>query len=308
MSTHALSPRSVRRGPARARTWCAVVTALFCLLAALAGCSSPSAPGSYAAPDAPQEAAGGAAGDVASGAAGSSAERQVARTASVSVATSDAEAAAQRVREIAAAHDGWLTYEHLSAREDGARPGQANMTVSVPSDQLDAALTDLAGVGTLLSRSIQAMDVTDAVVDNDARIRSLEASIERISALMERTGSIAEIATVEKELASRQSDLESLRAQRQYYASIVERATIEVALMAPATASANPFVAGLLSGWDALGASVRAVLVLLGALLPFAVVGAAIAAPILWWVRRRRARSAQASDPQAPSPDAEPQA
>ncbi|WP_342372373.1 DUF4349 domain-containing protein [Propioniciclava soli] len=287
--------------------------ALAAALMLLAGCSSPAGtdtaasrpalpsvgevyPGDAADASGAEEGSGGAP----VGAGDERAQRQVARSASVTVATPDAAAAAQRVRDIAAHRSGWIASEYLGMQQDGTRPSEAHLTLSVPADALDATLDDLATVGTLLNRSILAADVTDMVVDVDARIRSLEASIARVEALMERAGTVAEIATVEKELASRQSELEVLRSQQAYYASITQRASVDVALTAPATASANPLWAGLLGGWDALGASARLLLVVVGALLPFAVVALLIAAPVVWFVRRRRTRRDAAAAATAP--------
>jgi hypothetical protein len=52
------------------------------------------------------------------------------------------------------------------------------------------------------------------------------------------------------------------------------------------------FVGGLGSGWDAFTASVSGLLTAIGAVLPFAVFFALLAAPVVWWLRRRRAGSA----------------
>lgn len=94
---------------------------------------------------------------------------------------------------------------------------------------------------------------------------------------------------------TRQSDLESLLAQRKYYDSITEQSTITVTLTSPVTADPNPLWAGLQEGWEALKASVRVLLVVLGAVLPFAAVVAIIVVPILWLVRRRARRAGTAS-------------
>ena len=222
-------------------------------------------------------------------------DRHVARTASVTLEVPDADAAAMRIRELTASRQGYVTWESVAVREAGSSNAYSTIVVSIPSADLDAFLVDVAEVGTLRHRELTADDVTTAVVDVEARIRTLRASIERISALMERAGTVTEIAQVESELSKRQSELESLLAQQKHLSTITERASVQVALVSTPVDTTNPFWSGLLGGWDALGASARALLVAVGALLPFIVVLLVVGGPILWLVLRRRRRTGSAS-------------
>ena len=59
----------------------------------------------------------------------------------------------------------------------------------------------------------------------------------------------------------------------------------------------NAFVAGLKSGGNAFAAAVGVVRTILGALLPFAVVGLLIGVPlVMWWRRHRPARPVTQSE------------
>lgn len=222
-------------------------------------------------------------------------DRHVARTASVTLEVADADAAATRIRQLTASRQGYVTWESIAVREAGSSNAYSTIVVSIPSADLDAFLVDVSEVGTLRRRELTADDVTTAVVDVEARIRTLRASIERINALMERAGTVTEIAQVESELSRRQSDLESLLAQQQHLSTITERASVQVALVSTPVDTTNPFWSGLLGGWDALGASARALLVAMGALLPFIVVLLFVGGPILWLVLRHRRRTRSAS-------------
>lgn len=230
-------------------------------------------------------------------------ERKVARTASITLEVPDADAAAIRVRELTAAREGYVTRESLSVRESGSSHAWATIAVSIPAAELDAFLADIAGVGAVRHRELTADDVTDEVVDTDARIRVLEASIARVTALMDRAGTVTEIAQVESELARRQAELESLTARQEYLSTITERATVWVTLQSAPVDTTNPFRAGLLGGWDALGASARALLVVVGALLPFAAVLALVGGPVVWWLSRRRSARAGSAAHEAPAAD-----
>lgn len=235
-------------------------------------------------------------------------ERQIARTASMTVVVDDVEGSAERVHAVAQALDGWVTHESLGLSADAAGSGRVVpagswVTLSVPASRLDEAITQVAGLGTVLSRQSSAEDVTDVVVDVDARIASLEASVARLQDLMGRAGSVADIAAVERELASRQADLEALRSQRVRLSGAVERSTLTVALVTPAeSTSTNPLQTGWSRGWAAFLESVALVITVVGALLPFALLGALVALPVVLWLRARR-RRARAATPDAAPPD-----
>lgn len=218
------------------------------------------------------------------------AERQVVRTGSLTVRTADVQQAAAQLRALAEANNGFVSSEQLSLG-DGTS-GTVRIVLSVPSDSLARVMDEAAKVGELVTRSVTAKDVTEQVADVDARIRTLRESIERIRALMKKAGSIADIAQVEGELTRRQSDLESLLATQKALKNQVERAPITIMLIKPGQVDPqNPFMTGLVRGWEALQNSIAVLLTMIGGLLPFALVAGAIAWPL---VRRFRNRDARA--------------
>ncbi len=220
-------------------------------------------------------------------------ERQVMRTGTLTVRTGDVQQAAARLRDLAAANQGIVVDERVYLGDGSS--GTTRVVISVPSDSLTRVMDEAAKVGELVDRTVTAKDVTDQVVDVEARIRTLRASIERIRALMQKTGSITAIAAVESELTQRQSELESLLGRQAALKNQVESAPITVTLIGPdqVAPSTNPFVIGLSQGWEALQKSIGMLLTIIGAVLPFALVGGAIPWPLL---RRHRTRAAARSE------------
>lgn len=290
------------------RTTTRIVAALAASLILLSGCSASSTPAAFPQPAAPpmgepaQDSAGGAfAPAPARGEAGSEAspyttgfDRQIARSASMTVVADDVSATAERIRALAATFDGWVASESLAlGSADGTmpRPAGSYLALSVPASRLDDAIRQVGELGTVRDRQAKADDVTDAVVDLDARIKSLEASVSRLQELVQRAGSVADIAAVERELSSRQADLEAMKSQRLRLAGAVERSTLTVALLTPTqSSSTNPILTGWTRGWNAFLESVSVLITLLAVLLPFLLVAAAIVVPIVMWRRRVRAR------------------
>lgn len=212
-------------------------------------------------------------------------ERQVARTASITLVVARPADAAARVREVAAQYEGYVAREDLHNSTELS--AMSTLVLSVPADRVDAVLTALAALGTMTNRSTTSVDVTDRVVDVDARIRTLQDSIARLRALMDRAGTVTEIAGIERELTQRQSDLESLLAQQKNLLNRVERTPVAVTLTTRTT-SDNPFLEGLGAAWEAVQGSLRFLLVAAGALLPFVVLGVLLWLPVRWAWRRRR--------------------
>ncbi|WP_299445143.1 DUF4349 domain-containing protein [uncultured Phycicoccus sp.] len=243
-------------------------------------------------------------------------DRKLARRADVSLRVEDVTAAASRLRAIASAAGGLVVAEEVSSDPDeGPVPlggavtspsGWGSVTISVPVERLDATLDEVAEVGTVLSRRTGTSDVTGQYVDTASRVESLKASVERVRALMSRATKLADIVTLESELSRRQADLESMQQQLAALEDRVALAPISVTLSTtgetpPTTEDPTGFLAGLAAGWAAFTTSVRLLLTLLGALLPFAVATAAVVVPLVVWWRRRTRPVMAATPPSAPT-------
>ncbi|MEV6872666.1 DUF4349 domain-containing protein [Amycolatopsis sp. NPDC051128] len=169
----------------------------------------------------------------------------------------------------------------------------ATLSLAVPADKLDGVLDQLSHLGTsLVKRELNTQDVTEQVVDVEARLATQRASVERIRALLARAASVSEIASVESELTSRESALESLEQQRNSLAGSVAMATVamsirSVAAPAPPEADHSGFLGGLAGGWDAFLVFGGGLLTVLGAIAPFLLIVGPLAW-LGWWLNRRR--------------------
>lgn len=217
-------------------------------------------------------------------------ERKLVRSARLALTAPDVKAAVDQARQIAIGAGGFTGAEHTDS-------SSATLTLSVPADKLDAALGQLATLSgtTVTSREQTAQDVTDQTVDVEARLATQRASVERVRALLARANSVSEIASVEGELTTRESELESLQRRRDALAGSVAMSTVTLSVSAPAPAPApansGGFLGGLAGGWDAFLAFGGGVLTVLGALAPFLLVLGTPAVAAFWWFRRRRAVS-----------------
>ncbi|AUG80100.1 hypothetical protein CFP65_5396 [Kitasatospora sp. MMS16-BH015] len=300
----------------RRRTGTAVAGAALAAAALLAGCSSASDHSSAGlaarapAAQAPADAAGHqpAAGQPTGGARPntgptvSAAARQLAYTAQLELRVADL-AKAVRTAEQLTQPDGYVAEEQVQEATPGSA-GTARLTLKLPTAGYHQALEQLAGLGQVIGEHRQAEDLTQQLVDLDSRLKSQQASIERVRALMNSASSIADVVSLESELGHREADLESLQHQRQELAGQVALSTVTVslstaaALVPPAPHPArtgfwHAVGSALDGGWQVLLTVLRGIVLVLAALAPFVLV----LSPLGWaaWLvrRRRTARRAE---------------
>jgi hypothetical protein len=222
------------------------------------------------------------------------------KTASLSVQVKNIDVAAAQVRTIATGLQAQVLNEQIGTGSPGgpvplqgksdSATGFGTLTLSVPADKLDTALDQLARIGTtVLRRDLSTQDVTAQYIDTTSRLKTMRASVDRVRALMVQAKDLGQVVALESELSRREADLESLESQLAALSNSVENSTLSVSLSTPVNAPVTQagFVAGLRSGWDAFAASARGLFTAIGAVVPFALFFAVVAAPVVWWLRRR---------------------
>lgn len=207
-----------------------------------------------------------------------------------------------KVRDIARTHSGEVSGENSSLGDshEGDGTARSNLVLRVPNAAVDDVEAQLDALGTRLTASRSTVDVTEDVVDVASRVSNAKRSVARVQVLLDKATSISDIVRIEGELASRESDLDSLTARQRALAGTTAMATVNVTLVERAPKAVVPakhrdgFVGGLESGWRAFGATVATVLLVVGTLLPFAMAAALIGLLTLLVMRAQRAsRSAR---------------
>jgi hypothetical protein len=236
------------------------------------------------------------------------------RTAEITLEVKNVASAAEAVRTTAVTLGGIVGSEktgypgsRVEGDEQGPGSEESTITVRVPEPKMDDALTRIATVGRERHRASTTEDVTATIADLDSRVATQTRSVARVRDLLARAKSLQDVVLMESELARREADLESVQARQRALADKATLATITVTLRKPGAVEADVeeagFLAGFGDGWTALKASTTAVLTVLGAVLPIAVVLGLIGVPTVLIRRRYQARTASATPPPAtPSP------
>jgi len=194
----------------------------------------------------------------------------------------------------------------------------ATITLKVPPSTFRPLLSQLAALGTLQEQEVKTDDVTQQVIDLDARIISAQEGLDRMRGLLTKAADLNQVATLEADVARRQTEVEQLRGQQLALGQRIDLATIVLTLTtsaskgpagaptAASTATTIPtttttkaprplpgFSDGLENGWSVFTTVGSVALACFGAALPF--LPFAVAALVVWQVaKRRRARLGRA--------------
>ena len=276
--------------------------------------SAPHAPAGAAQPGGPGEksaasAASGASGSGGAGMAGRMApsSAQLIYTADLTVRVTDLGRAVPAATQIVTAAGGYVSNENSAT--DPAHPGRstASLQLRIPVAAYPATLARLgAQLGRQVSVQQQAQDVTQQVADTNSRVASDQAAIGQLRALLARTGSVADLLSVQNQINSEESDLESMQSQQRALNAETSYATVSLSLLGPAAVArpAKPkpppsLTAGLVAGWHALRITLSWLLAVLGAAAPIVLVLALIGYLGYRgrrWLRRRPPASAPTGD------------
>jgi uncharacterized protein DUF4349 len=297
-----------------------------------AGCGEGSAKSSASSASAPVAGgSGGGGGDVAAapsaGSSGASGKNSLAKapvagrslvyTATLTVRTKDVASATANAETLAASNGGFVGNENSQSGTTPDSQGltQSTVTLRVPSTAFDKVIDQLGTGGSVQNETRSASDVTAQVVDTNTRISAQQASIARITDLMKSATNLSDVVSLEGELSRREADLESMQAQQASLNDQVSLSTITVTFLTPTAPAATPVAKhqnalqrGLHDGWQAFLGTAKVLLIIVGTLLPFAVLIA-----ILWWpvarllrvtapLRKRTAAAWTSSPATAPSP------
>jgi Domain of unknown function (DUF4349) len=272
--------------------------------AAESGASAAAAVPAPAAPAAGARAAGSAFGVTAAKYA--PAGQQLIYTAQLTVRAASVAAAVSRATSIVTGAGGYVSAENASAGQGQPSQASATVTFKIPVASYATTLAALSGggLGTQLSLAQQAQDVTQQVADVGSRVTSDQAAIAQLNELLKHAGNVGSLLSVQNQIDSQESDLESMLAQQSALNHETAYATVTLSLVGPKAAATPPaksapppgLAGGLAGGWHALRLTVSWLLTVLGAVAPF-VAAVAVVAGLAWWGRRRLIQRREARKP-----------
>ncbi|WP_437599480.1 DUF4349 domain-containing protein [Sorangium sp. So ce590] len=205
--------------------------------------------------------------------------------------------AIQRLRTAVEEHGGYVS----EARVHGGPHRSASLEARVPSAKVGAFRAVVASAGEVVADAEKAEDVTEQRADIGARLRNARAQEKRLLDLLsDRTGSLADVVAVEKQLGSVRETIEQIEAQERLLEGQIAYATVKISITTrreePTVGAGGRIARAAREGVENAGTVVVSAVVLLAAagptLLLLAALGGALFYALRALVRRQQRRAA----------------
>ncbi|MEG5039786.1 MULTISPECIES: DUF4349 domain-containing protein [unclassified Microcoleus] len=165
---------------------------------------------------------------------------QLIKKAQLSVVVKSIDASTKSVTNIVEKQQGDILGFQNQKPPDSSVRQTASVEIRVPQERLETTLEALAKLGTVENRSLTAEDVTNQLVDNEARLRNLRKSEEMVLKIMERSGSVGDVLKAAQELSNIRESIERIDAQLKSLRNQVAYSTISLTLEAAVSAQQTP--------------------------------------------------------------------
>lgn len=194
------------------------------------------------------------------------------RTATLQLEVPDFGVAVEEASRAAAAFGGYVSDRQSS--EDGSGHDRGQITLRIPSDRFDGALSVLKKLGRVKSEGVQTQDVTRAYADLETRLQVKRETAARLREILTRqTGKVSEVLEVEREIARVVEEIEQAEGERRYFDNQVSLSTVTLSLYEPdamvTPGALDPVVAALRQSLRISSESLAALIGLAAGLLPW---------------------------------------
>lgn len=165
---------------------------------------------------------------------------QLIKKAQLSLVVKSLDASSKSVTNIVEKQQGDILGFQNQKPPDSSVRQTASVQIRVPQERLETTLEALAKLGTVENRSLTAEDVTNQLVDSEARLRNLRKSEEMVLKIMERSGSVGDVLKVSQELSNIRESIERIDAQLKSLRNQVAYSTISLTLQTAVSAQQTP--------------------------------------------------------------------
>jgi Domain of unknown function (DUF4349) len=154
---------------------------------------------------------------------------QLIRTASLHLTVPDVDAALGEMRTLLKQQQGDI-YNLMDERGGSGDRRLVSLELKVPQQNLDATLTALMKLGTVVNTQVASEDVTTQIVDTEARLKNLRQEEAMTQKIMDRAGSIKDVLAVSQQLSQVREQIERLDAQVKQLKTKVAYSSIKLQL------------------------------------------------------------------------------
>jgi hypothetical protein len=197
------------------------------------------------------------------------------RTGEASLQVDSLENGIARVREVARRTNAVIANTSMEGGREKTRA--ASLELRIPSEHFDEAVNGLAPIGKVESVSVSVQDVGEEFVDVQARMTNARRLEQRlIELLANRTGKLADVLTVERELARVREEIERYEGRMRYLRTRASVSTLSIAIHEPYPIVAEhpgerPMRDAFVQAWRNLVGVTAGIIASLGVIIPLGI-------------------------------------
>ena len=192
-------------------------------------------------------------------------ERIVIKNASLEIVVNAPDESMQSISQLAEQMGGFVVSANLykTQTSDGQEVPRASITIRVPAEKLDEALTKIEAESDRLplNKTINSQDVTSEYTDLQSRLTNLEAAEAQLMEIMESANRTEDVLNVFDQLTRVREQIEVIKGQMQYMENSAKLSVISVELIP------NEVIQPIsIGGWEPVGVVKNALQTLITAL------------------------------------------
>ncbi|GIV89799.1 MAG: hypothetical protein KatS3mg055_2317 [Chloroflexus sp.] len=219
------------------------------------------------------------------------ASRMVILNATLDIRVESVDQAEDRVRDIADRLGGYILHIRAQGREQSR---ESYITFRVPFENFERALTEIEGLAKeIVSRTVDGEDITEQYVDLQSRLRNLEATHDRIKALLESAQRLEDTLLLYQRLSEIQGQIEQIKGRMRYLEQNTNFSTISVIMRPVSVVEEKPEPTPTWDPWKivveqfgllrAFGESILTIVLILAIWSPVWIIPVGI---LIWFWRR----------------------
>lgn len=216
-------------------------------------------------------------------------KRDVVKTGSLTVQVENVDKAEKLARQITEAAGGRVDQV---ASSDLAGPAPSiDMTLRIPVTRFESSMEKLEALGVRMAKQVTVSDVTEQLVDMDARMKTMLAQEEVVRKMLRNANNLGDSLTINNDLTRLRGEIESINAQRKSLSGQAAHSTLELKLTQNATAVAvastdpNWFQTSWAAAWGAGNGAFRSVVSILMWLVVFSPIWLGFIFGMRWIIR-----------------------
>ncbi len=190
--------------------------------------------------------------------------RLVIKNADLSIYVDDPTQSMDRISKMAEDMGGFVVTANLTQTylDNGLKVPHATVTVRVPAERLDEALTQIKAETTqpVINENVTSQDVTSQYTDLQSRLKNLQAAETQLQSIMAEATKTEDVLAVYNQLVSVREQIEVLQGQINYYEQSAALSAITVDLTA--NQASQPLK---IAGWQPVGVVKNAIQILIRA-------------------------------------------